>query len=211
MKKIDKRIIFVYIFFIGIILLGITYALTSPDIGFNVASANIEINYNDNNNGTINLTNIKLIPILDSDVDSNTDNVIRINFTVSGNNPPSNAIYDIALNNLVVDNNLLSRYTKWKLKKNNIVISEGSLSPDFDTITNGRLVLTNIQQDLTTTTDSYQFILWLSDACQESDITKCIDTENQDYLYNKNISGKIEVEVYTSNKKALVRNPQTEE
>ena len=133
MKKIDKRIIFVYIFFIGIILLGITYALTSPDIGFNVASANIEINYNDNNNGTINLTNIKLIPILDSDVDSNTDNVIRINFTVSGNNPPSNAIYDIALNNLVVDNNLLSRYTKWKLKKNNIVISEGSLLCCFKT------------------------------------------------------------------------------
>lgn len=211
MKKIDKRIIIVYIFFIGIILLGITYALTSPDIGFNLTSANIEINYSDNNNGTIDLTNIKLIPILDSGVDNNTDNVIRINFTVSGNNPPSNAIYDITLNNLVVDNTLLSKYTKWKLIKNNTVISEGSLSPDFDTITNGRIVLTNIQQDLTTITDSYQFILWLSDACQENDITKCIDTENQDYLYNKNISGKIEVEVYTSNKKALVRTTQTEE
>ncbi len=206
--RLNKKTVLIFITSILMISFGVTYALTSSGMVFNTTSSNISINYDDGSNGIINLSGINLYPILDNTVDTNTTNVIKINFTVSGKSTnPSNLIYDISLKNLEVDNNLLSKYVKWKLKKNNTIISEGSLSPDFDTINNGRLVLTNIQQDLTTTTDSYQFILWLSDACQESDITKCIDPENQDYLYNKNISGKIEVEVYKGNKKMLVRSP----
>ena len=202
--KLDKRIVVVYIITIALILLGVTYALTSSDISLALSTANIDINYSDGSNGVLNTSNLKLYPILDNNVTNNTSNVIRINFTVGGSS--NNVIYDIALNNLVIDNELLSKYVKWRLYKNNELISEGSLSPEFDTISNGRLVLTNIQQDLTTS-DSYEFILWLSDSCQEEDITKCIDTENQDYLLNKNITGKIEIEAYTGNKKALVRNP----
>ena len=202
-----KRIVVVYIITIALILLGVTYALTSSDISLAVSTANIDINYSDGSNGVLDTSNLKLYPILDNNVTNNTSNVIRINFTVGGSS--NNVIYDIALNEIVVDNELLSKYVKWRLYKNNELISEGSLSPEFDTISNGRLVLTNIQQDLTTS-DSYEFILWLSDSCQEEDITKCIDTENQDYLLNKNITGKIEIEAYTGNKKALVRNPYRE-
>lgn len=221
--KVDKRIVVIYIITIGIILFGVTYALTSPDIGLNVTTADIGIDETSYGSTSFSNSDLKLYPILDSDVDdliSGTstkvaNNVIKIDFNVRGksDNPTDiKIIYDIALNNLVVDSDLLSRYVKWRLYKNNTLISDGSLSTEFDTINNGRLVLTNIQEDLpayTSTADSYKFIMWLSDSCQESDITKCIDTENQDYLHNKSISGKVEVELYTGSKKNLERTPNT--
>ena len=158
--KLDKRIVVVYIITIALILLGVTYALTSSDISLAVSTANIDINYSDGSNGVLDTSNLKLYPILDNNVINNTSNVIRINFTVGGSS--NNVIYDISLKDLVIDNELLSKYVKWRLYKNKELISEGSLSPEFDTISDGRLVLTNIQQDLTTN-DSYEFILWLSE------------------------------------------------
>lgn len=215
MKNMDKRIVAIYIFCIGIILLGITYALTSSDISMNVTTANIGIDTASYGSTSFNSDNLKLYPILDSKVDALingtstevTNNVILINFNVKGaSTNPTNVsiIYDIALNNLSVDSALLSKYLKWKLVKNDSVLTEGDFSNEVISIENNRMVLTDIQQDLpsyTSTADSYKFVLWLSDACQEEDITKCIDTENQDDLLNKNISGVVEVEVYTGNKK----------
>ena len=138
----DKRIILVYIITICLLLIGVTYALTYNNISLALITASMDITYTDNTNGVLDTSNIKLYTILDSDVDTNTDNVIRINFTVGGTN--NDIIYDISLKDLVVDNDLLSKYVKWRLYKNNDLISEGSLSSEFDTITNGRLVLTNI-------------------------------------------------------------------
>ena len=215
MKNIDKRIVAIYIFCIGVILLGITYALTSANIAMNVTTANIGIDTASYGSTSFDSTNLKLYPILDSKVDDlltggSTDvanNVILINFNVKGaNTNPTNTsiIYDIALNNLNINSALLSKYLKWKLIKNGSVLTEGDFSGEVIKIENNRMVLTDIQQDLpsySSTADAYKFVLWLSDACQEEDITKCIDTENQDDLLDKNISGVVEVEIYTGNKK----------
>lgn len=220
-KNLDRRIVIVYVFCIGFILLGITYALTSPDIGITVATGNIGIDETGYGSTSFDSSNLKMYPILDENVDalltggdtSVANNVILITFNVRGSstNPTDRTIiYDISLADLSVADELLSRYVKWKLVKNDTAISSGSLSTDFDTITDGRLVLTNIQQDLkaySETADEYKFVMWISDSCQESDITKCIDTENQDDLLNKTLAGKIEIDMYTGSKKALVRNP----
>ena len=155
--------------------------------------------------------------ILDKDV-LVSDHVISISFRVGGNeeNDAVDPVYDIALEDLVVDCDLLSPYVKWKLFKNGTEISSGSLDYHFDTIRDGRLVLTPIQQDLVSYQedknlyDFYQFYLWLSDSCQEEDITKCSGSIVQNNLLGKRISGKIEVELYSKTKVALVRNPSDE-
>lgn len=215
MKNIDKRIVVIYIFCIGVILLGITYALTSSNIAMNVTTASIGIDTTSYGSTSFDSTNLKLYPILDSKVDDLltggstdvTNNVILINFNVKGasTNPTNTSIiYDIALNNLNINSALLSKYLKWKLIKNGSVLTEGDFSGEIISIENNRMVLTDIQQDLpsySSTADAYKFVLWLSDACQEEDITKCIDAENQDDLLGKNISGIVEVEIYTGNKK----------
>ena len=157
-------------------------------------------------------------PILDKDVDASNDNVIMISFWVGGNkdNNATNPVYDIALQDLNVDCNLLSPYLKWKLIKNGIELSNGSLDYHFDTIKKGRLVLTPIQQELVSYSenknsyDYYQFYLWISDSCQEDDILLCHDKVTQDDLMGKKISGKVEVELYSDMNVPLVRTPSDE-
>ena len=152
-------------------------------------------------------SNLEFSPILDEDVNKNNNHVIYIPFYVGGasTNNTNNIVYDIALVDLEVDCELLSPYVKWKLLKNNEIISEGNLDYQFDTILNGRLVLTPIQQDLVeysedkSTYDYYEFYMWLSDSCQ--------DKEKQNNLLDKKIIGKIEIELYKEVKKELVRNP----
>lgn len=160
-------------------------------------------------------TNLDFRPILDNEVNEKNNNVIYITFNVGGSleNKREDIIYDIALADLKINCELLSPYLKWKLVKNNELISEGSLDYKFDTIKNGRLVLTSIQQDLKkysedkTMYDNYEFYMWLSDSCQEEDIELCLNKESQDNLTNKIVEGKIEVELYVGDKKELVRQP----
>ena len=157
----------------------------------------------------------KLTPILDKNINDN--NSIHIKFNVGGSKKNNTEIiYDIALVNLSVDCELLSPYLKWKLIKNNNEEFTGSLDYRFDTIKDNRLVLTNIQQDLIpynedkTVYDHYDFYMWISDSCQEEDITLCKSHEEQTNLLNKVLSGKIEVELYGGTKTNVVREPREE-
>lgn len=164
-------------------------------------------------NTTFDSSNLNLRTILDKDVNQNNNHVISISFVVGGNkdNDTEKPIYDIALADLKVDCELLSPYVKWKLYKNGNEISSGSLDYKFDTIKEGRLVLTPIQQDLKeysddkSTYDYYDFYLWLSDSCQENSISTCDSSLIQNSLLGKKITGKIEVELYSGPKKLLNR------
>lgn len=219
-KKIDKRIALIYFIVITVLLLGFTYALVNGDITFNVTTAMIGIDESIYGDTTFDSSNLDLKPILDSTVgtSSSENNVMKIEFKVRGastNNASDNIIYDIALNDLDVNCNLLSPYIKWKLVKNNTDTWTGSLDYRFDTIQDGRLVLTSIQQDLPSNTenyDQYVFYMWLSDSCQSSSLETCKDNgqlSDQSNLLGKSLSGKIEVELYTGSKKEIIRKPST--
>ena len=214
----DKRIVVIYVVVVLLLVLGLTYALVTSDILFNLTTGTVAIDDTAYGETTFDNSNLDMVPILDSEVESKTDNVIKIDFKVGGKstNNNQNIIYDIALKDLNVNCVLLSPYVKWKLVKNGTSISNGSLDYKFDTIDQyGRLVLTNIQQDLPaysssqTGYDSYTFYMWLSDSCQNSDIGKCTSSTAQSSLMGKSISGKVEVELYTEGKKELTRNPSS--
>ena len=155
--------------------------------------------------------------IVNNRIEEKVDNIIKIDFTVGGasnNDEDVDIIYDIALNDLEVNCNLLSPYIKWKLIKDGEQISSGSLDYQFDTIKNGRLVLTTIQEDLPTYSsdktnyDDYTFYMWFSDSCQ-GNLADCDNAEDQTGMLGQNLNGKIEVELYTGNKKELNRQPKT--
>lgn len=221
MKKImeDKRILFMYIFVFVFLGLGITYALENGTLALNINTALIRVDESAYGDTTFNMDDLELRPILDSAVETSTDNVIKIEFKVGGasSNTADNIIYDIALNDLQVSCELLSPYMKWKLLKNGTEISNGSLDYKFDTIKDGRLVLTTIQQDLPqysssqTGYDDYVFYMWMSDSCQ-TDLSTCVSNNqviDQSNLLRKVLMGKIEVELYTESKKELVRKPSS--
>ena len=152
---------------------------------------------------------------MDKNVKSDSNHVIYIKFNVGGSkdNNKDNIIYDISLADLKIDCELLSPYIQWKLFKNGKVISVGNLDYKFDTIVNNRLVLTNIQQDLVKYSDDksvydhYEFYMWFSDSCQDDNIFNCEGATDQSKLLNKNLSGKVEVELYGDGKKELERHP----
>lgn len=202
----------------AIILLGITYAIQNSSSLFKGSTATIKIDEEAYGETSFDSTNIHLIPILDDEVEIRSDNVIRIDFKVGGakeNTEKNDIIYDIALNELEIDCNLISPYLKWKLLKNNEEISTGSLDYKYDTIKDKRLVLTNIQQDLVKYNDNkdeydnYIFYMWLSDNCQDN-LEQCKNTPEQTNLLNKKITGKIEIELNTGAKTELRRHPSQE-
>jgi hypothetical protein len=213
----DKRILTIYIVVICSLTVGFSYALNNVALGFNISTALIAVDDSAYGDTTFDSSNLNFIPILDSDVEISTYEVIRIDFMVGGasTNNASNIIYDIALVDLEVDCGLLSPYIKWKLVKNGTELSSGSLDYRFDKIVNGRLVLTNIQQSLPNYSEdksgyhNYTFYMWFSDSCQESSLSSCVGKLDQTYLLDRSFSGKIEVELYTEGKKALVRRPST--
>lgn len=218
----NKKVIYASlfcIFLVSVIFIWLLYSKTlanmnnpwSKNVNFNTLKLDEEAyGYTSFDAGRISLK-----PILDKDVETKLDNVIYISFRVGGNadNDAEEPIYDIALSDLKIDCNLLSPYLKWKLIKNGKELSHGSLDYHFDTIKKNRLVLTDTQEDLIPYNDDksqydyYQFYLWISDSCQEEDITKCPGYETQENLLNKQISGKIEVELYSKTKIDLVRTP----
>lgn len=214
--KFDKKLIIIIIFCFVVFVIGITYASKPDSIFKNMVGSKISIDEEAYGDNELDTSNLELLPILDKNVEKKK-NVIYIDFLVGGasSNDIDNIVYDIALSDLKIDCNLLSPYVKWKLLKNNIEISSGSLDYQFDTIQNGRLVLTNVQQDLPKFSathdgyDYYEFYLWLSDECQDEDILKCKNKNTQTNLLNKQIKGKIEIELYAYKKEKLERKPST--
>ena len=208
-KRYNTKFILFEIIVIMLGIIGVTFAASyiMKNINVNVDTASLAVDYT----GSLTLPKVDLLPIDDSSVDTNTDNVMRINFTVKGasSNPNIPIIYDVILSDLEIDSELKNEYLKWELEKNGSVISNGSFSPEFDTIRDGKLWLTEIQQDLPTnsgTADSYEFRLWISESCT-GDITACTEDMDQSNMLGKKISGKIETVLYTKGKEALVRKP----
>ena len=208
-KKYNTKFILFEIIVIMLGIIGVTFAASyiMKSINVNVDTAALAVDYT----GSLTLPTVDLLPIDDSSVDTNTDNVMRINFTVKGasSNPNIPIIYDVILSDLEIDSALKNEYLKWELEKNGSVISSGSFSPKFDTIRDGKLWLTEIQQDLPTNSqsaDSYEFRLWISESCT-GDITTCTEDMDQSNMLGKKLSGKIETVLYTKGKEALVRVP----
>ncbi len=212
---IKKNIRFISAMIVVIILgiFGISYALkVAPfnKIAVNIKSANMDVNisYDSGVNGA-NISNSgNLLPINDSLVTGPTvsdSRVLKAKFYVTGNTSnPENSIYDVAIHDFNVDCELRTEDLKWRLYKNGTLLSSGNLSPKFDTISNNRLVLTETQQDLTTTKDEYVFLLWISESCS-GDIANCSKEQDQSKYLGKSLSGSIKVELATKSKKALVR------
>lgn len=216
--KDTKRLIAVTLFVISL-LLTLVYMTYSLNQGFRqkeIVANIIKIDEEAYGETEFSNNNLELKPILDKDVKKDSNNLIYIEFNIGGaeENDRDDVIYDIALADLEIDCELLSPYVKWKLIKNGLELSTGSLDYKFDTIKDNRLVLNNIQQDLVpfntdkTKYDHYEFYMWISDSCQEDNISNCKDIESQKNLLNKQIKGKIEVELYTGIKIELERNPQ---
>lgn len=218
MKKLNifnKNIGFFTSLLIVILLgvIGVTLAaIIAPFeiIGVQTTAAPIDVNitYDSGSNGSSVVSSGALLPISDSNVTgiNVTDSrVLKVKFRVSGvSGNPENTIYDVALRNLVVDCQLKTEDVKWRLYKNGSLLSSGNLSPTFDSMEGDRLVLTEIQQDLTTSTDEYVFLLWISDNCV-GDVSLCTDNLDQSIYFNRTFKGDIKVEVSSKTKKALVR------
>lgn len=207
--------ILVVILLLGVI--GVTYALrigpfTPIDVNINAGNMDVIISYDaGSNNGTV-VNNGNMFPIADSLVtgkDVTDSRVLKVVFSVKGvSSNPENTIYDVALRNLNIDCDLLSEDFKWRLYKNSSLLSQGNFSTDFDDMKdysgNGRLVLTEIQQDLTTTSDTYTFLLWISESCT-GDLSICTPSQDQSKYLNKRFSADIKIELSTESKKTIVR------
>ena len=214
MSFIKNNIKFLIAMLIVIVLgvFGITYALkiaTFNPIGINTTAGNItaSITYDSTNTSTVTSTN-KMLPIADTlvtGVDVTDERILKVKFMVTGSSSnPDNTIYDISLRNIDMSNALKSEYVKWRLYKNGTLLSDGNFSPTFDTRENNRLVLTNTQQDLTTNTDTYVYLMWISEACT-GDLSTCDITKNQDKLLGKTFNAQIKLEASTKSKKTLTR------
>ena len=201
----DIKVIILEVFLIALGLVGLTlgvkYIMNS--INVNVDTSKLAI---DSMNA--NVTNGTLIPINDSTVNINTtSNVLRITFDVKGasTNTGSNIIYDVLLN-LTADCSLKNESVKWRLYKNNSLLTSGNTSPKYDkNILKGKIMLTDIQQDLvpySKSADKYVFILWMSESCNEEDITKCdISKGLTSDSGGKSISGNIDIRLNSGKKK----------
>ena len=204
-KNKDVKVIILEVFLIALGLVGLTlgvkYIMNS--INVNVDTSKLAI---DSMNA--NVTNGTLMPINDSTVNINTtSNVLRITFDVKGasTNTGSNIIYDVLLN-LTADCSLKNESVKWNLYKNNNLLTSGSTSPKYDkNILKGKIMLTDIQQDLvpySKSADKYVFILWMSESCNEEDITKCdISKGLTSDSGGKSISGNIDIRLNSGKKK----------
>lgn len=218
MKNIIKNNSKFIIVMLLIIVLGITGVTVAIKVGnfnpiaINTTTGNISatISYDSSVNSSTVTSTGKMLPIEDSLVTgtSVTDaRVLKVKFTVTGKSTnPANSIYDISLRNITMDKELKSLNVKWRLYKNNTLLSNGNFSPSFDVIENNRLVLTNTQQDLTTTASTYVFLMWISETCT-GDITSCTNSDNQFKYVGKSFSFDIKLEASTKAKKPLTRTP----
>ncbi len=202
---------------LGIIIvlgtIGIAFAVnvgTFNPIAIDATTIPIDatITYDEKENGSEIINNGNMLPIDDNLVngpDVSDKRVLKATFNVTGNkNNPEGTIYDIALHDIDIDCELRTSDVNWRLYKNGEFLSEGTLSPTFDTMNNNRLVLTESQEDLTLNTDKYTFLLWISESCP-GDIAGCDPALEQSKYLNKHFSASIKIELTTKAKKPLVR------
>lgn len=204
---IKNNIKLVSILIIVIVLagIGITYAALTRRINVGITTGEYNVVYE----GISTLPSSDLSPVPDSSVRLETNKVLKVEFTVKGaqTNPIDKPIiYDVSLTDLDLPEELKNSNFKWRLYKNNTLISEGLFSDGYDPEDNTRMVLTYTQQDLPSydeTADSYVFYAWLSisEACA-SDITNCTEEEanySKNFM-NKTLSGNIRIELSTGEK-----------
>ncbi len=214
--KDNIKIIIVMILIIVLGLFGITYALkVGPfkNIGVNTTTTPIAANitYDSSSNTSSVVSTDKMLPIEDSTVTTaganiTDDRVVKVKFKVSGvDSNPENTIYDVALRDTDIDCDLRTTDLKWQLYKDGTLLSEGNFSPTFDTMENGRMVLTPTQQSLTTTETEYTFLLWISEACTGDDLSACTSSQDQSKYLGKHLSTNIKIEASTEATKDLVR------
>ena len=206
MKNIIKNNSKFIIVMLLIIALGITGVTVAIKVGnFNLSAT---ISYDSSVNSSTVTSTGKMLPIEDSLVTgtSVTDaRVLKVKFTVTGKSTnPANSIYDISLRNITMDDALKDSNIKWRLYKNNTLLSSGNFSPSFDVMENNRMVLTTTQQDLTTTASTYVFLMWISETCT-GDIANCTNSDNQFKYVGKSFSFNIKLETATKTKKNLTR------
>lgn len=216
MKNIIKNNSKFIIVMLLVIVLGITGVTVAIKVGnfnpiaINTTTGNISatISYDSSVNGSTVTSTGKMLPIEDSLVTgtSVTDaRVLKVKFTVTGKSTnPANSIYDISLRNITMDDALKDSNIKWRLYKNNTLLSSGNFSPSFDVMENNRMVLTTTQQDLTTTASTYVFLMWISESCT-GDIANCTNSDNQFKYVGKSFSFNIKLETATKSKKSLTR------
>lgn len=216
MKNIIKNNSKFIIVMLLVIVLGITGVTVAIRVGnfnpiaINTTTGNISatISYDSSVNSSTVTSTGKMLPIEDSLVTgtSVTDaRVLKVKFTVTGKSTnPANSIYDISLRNITMDDALKDSNIKWRLYKNNTLLSSGNFSPSFDVMENNRMVLTTTQQDLTTTASTYVFLMWISESCT-GDIANCTNSNNQFKYVGKSFSFNIKLETATKTKKNLTR------
>ena len=206
-KSFNKNALVITIEVIAIVLgvVGITYAAATLSSSVNVSASNLNVVYT----GDKTVTATDLSPRVTAPTVSETSNVARVAFTVKGvsSNVNSNIIYDIMLNSISADSVFFNSYVKWRLYKNNSLLSEGNMSYSFDNnLRSNKLTLTNIQQDMpsnSSTADSYLFLMWIEETC--TDVLNCGSAANQNGLIGKSFQANIFVAVNTGNKVALTR------
>ena len=198
----------IIVIIIGII--GITFATSKllNDRTTTIIQAG-EYNLDYKGDTKIEVNNIE--PISDDLVDINThNNVIRTEFSVRGTNTNKDdkLIYDVMLNNMNIDCSLLNEYTKWRLYKNKNLISEGSLSPNFDgDVLTDTMHLTTIQENLpkyNEAYDDYVLIFWISESCDNLETCEFVD---QSDIVNSNFNMNVFIALYSGTKKTYERIP----
>lgn len=206
-KSFNKNALVITIEVIAIILgvVGITYAAATLSSSVNVSASNLNVVYT----GDKTVTATDLSPRVTAPTISETSNVARVAFTVKGAsaNVNSNIIYDIMLDSINADSAFFNSYVKWRLYKNNSLLSEGNMSYAFDSsLRDNKLTLTETQQDMpsnSSTADSYVFLMWIEETC--TDVLNCGSAANQNGLIGKSFQANIFVAVNTGNKVALTR------
>ena len=211
--KNNSKFIIVMLLVIVLGIAGVTVAIKVGNfnpIAINTTTGNISatISYDSSVNSSTVTSTGKMLPIQDSLVTgtSVTDTrILKVKFIVTGKSTnPADSIYDISLRNITMDDALKDSNIKWRLYKNNTLLSSGDFSPAFDLKQNNRLVLTNTQQDLTTSSDTYVFLMWISESCT-GDIASCTSNDDQSKYLNKSFSFDIKLETATKSKKDLTR------
>ena len=206
-KSFNRNALVITIEIIAIVLgvVGITYAAATLSSSVNVSASNLNVVYTGNKT----VTATDLSPRVTAPTVSETSNVARVAFTVKGasTNVNSNIIYDVMLNSISADSVFFNNYVKWRLYKNNSLLSEGNMSYAFDSsLRSNKLTLTNIQQDMpsnSSTADSYVFLMWIEETCK--DVLNCGNAANQNGIIGKKFQANIFVAVSTGTKVALTR------
>lgn len=201
-------------------IVGVTFALdysASSSVNINTAELGASITYLNGSSASIVSTG-DLIPINDSTNDITPDtlsnNVLKISFKVQGNTTnPNNTIMDISLNDISMDCELKSTYFKWKLYRDDNLISDGNFSMTFDEALNNRIVLTNTQEDLPNASNNdtlsiYTLLMYIADSCS-GDIGECNSTYDQKRLLGKSFSAIMKLELSTGKKKPISRSIST--